>query len=152
MPRRYAYLFAVADLVEAPSAPVRAQQETVAELQAKADQGGASAQFNLGLIYLEGQGVPQDGAEAVRWYRLAAEQGHAVSQNNLGLMYVEGQAVSQDHVQAYKWCNLAASSGATGEDREGMIGNRDRVYRLLTPDQRAEAQRLVREWNAAHPR
>ena len=67
-------------------------------------------------------------------------------------MYVEGQAVSQDHVQAYKWFNLAASSGATGEDREGMIGNRDRAYRLLTPDQRAEAQRLVREWNAAHPR
>ena len=78
MTRRYAYLFAVAVLVEAPSAPVRAQQETVAELQAKADQGVASAQFNLGLIYLEGQGVPQDGAEAVRWYRLAAEQGHAV--------------------------------------------------------------------------
>ena len=42
-----------------------------------AEQGDASAQYNLGVTYRTGEGVPQDSAEAVRWYRLAAEQGYA---------------------------------------------------------------------------
>ena len=40
-----------------------------------AEQGNAKAQFNLGLMYNNGQGVPQDYKEAVKWYRLSAEQG-----------------------------------------------------------------------------
>ena len=55
-----------------------------------------SAQFNLGLMYDKGEGVPQDDAEAVRWYRLAAEQGHAEAQANLGWMYDAGRGVPQD--------------------------------------------------------
>jgi len=46
-------------------------------LRARAEQGDAPAQFALGVMYAEGRGVPQDDAEAVRWYGLAAEQGHA---------------------------------------------------------------------------
>ena len=38
--------------------------------------GDADAQNNLGLMYGNGQGVPQDGTEAVRWYRLAADVRH----------------------------------------------------------------------------
>ena len=40
-----------------------------------AEQGHADAQYNLGLMYDYGGGVPEDDAEAVRWYRKAAEQG-----------------------------------------------------------------------------
>ena len=40
-----------------------------------AEQGDATAQFNLGLMYDTGEGIPQNDTEAVRWYRLAAEQG-----------------------------------------------------------------------------
>ena len=42
-----------------------------------ADQGNASAQDNLGLMYAKGEGVPQNNAEAVKWFRLAAVQGNA---------------------------------------------------------------------------
>ena len=49
-----------------------------------AEQGNAAAQTNLGVMYDNGQGVPQDYAAAVRWYRLAAEQGYAAAQSNLG--------------------------------------------------------------------
>ena len=52
-----------------------------------AEQGDADAQFNLGVAYATGRGVPQDDAETVRWYRLAAEQGNASAQANLGFMY-----------------------------------------------------------------
>ena len=45
--------------------------------------GGAGvcrSAVQLGVMYSDGQGVPQNDAEAVRWYRLAAEQGHAEAQ------------------------------------------------------------------------
>ena len=51
-----------------------------------AERGVSTAQFNLGVIYDNGEGVPQDYAEAVKWYRKAAEQGDAAAQSNLGFM------------------------------------------------------------------
>ena len=42
------------------------------------------------------EGVPEDDAEAVRWFRLAAEQGGATAQYNLGLMYGDGEGVLED--------------------------------------------------------
>ena len=66
-------------------------------------------------------------------------------------MYENGRGVPQDDVQAYMWYNLAASR-STGEDRDGAVANRDLAAEELTADQRAEAQRLAREWDDAHPR
>ena len=40
-----------------------------------AEQGVTMAQYNLGVMYDKGQGVPQDDAEAAKWYQKAAEQG-----------------------------------------------------------------------------
>lgn len=113
-----------------------------------AEQGNAIAQSNLGFIYDSGQGVPQDHAEAAKWYRLAAEQGNPRAQSNLGSMYANGQGVLQDYVQAYMWADLAASKfpASATEDREEAAHNRDLVARLMTPQQLAEAQRLVRKW------
>ena len=53
----------------------------------------AQAQYNLGVMYDEGRGVRQDGAEAVRWFRQAAEQGLAEAQHILGAMYANGRGV-----------------------------------------------------------
>jgi uncharacterized protein len=76
-----------------------------------AEQGFASAHYNLGLMYANGQGVAQDYAEAVKWYRKAAEQGFAVAQSKLGLMYYNGQGVEQDYAKAVKWFRKAAEQG-----------------------------------------
>ena len=73
-----------------------------------AEQGNATAQYNLGVMYYNGQGVPQDYKEAVRLYRLAAEQGLARAQSNLGVMYRKGRGVPQDYKEADKWWRLAA--------------------------------------------
>jgi len=61
-----------------------------------AEQGHAKAQYFLGFLYAEGEGVPQDKAEAARWYRKAAEQGYAEAQFNLGVMYENGEGVPED--------------------------------------------------------
>ena len=55
-----------------------------------AEQGVADAQYNLGVMYGNGKGVPKDYETAVKWYRLAAKQGNASAQFNLGVMYGKG--------------------------------------------------------------
>ena len=62
-------------------------------------------------MYEAGQGVPQDDAEAVAWYRQAAEQGHTEAQFNLGFMYATGRGVSRDLVEAAAWWFKAATQG-----------------------------------------
>ena len=61
------------------------------------------------------------------------------------------RGVPQDYVQPHMWYNLAASR-LTGEDRESAVEGRDVAAGQMTPDDRSEAQRLAREWDAAHPR
>lgn len=48
---------------------------TLKQLRAFAQQGDARAQFNLGAMYRNGQGVPQDDALAAAWTRKATDQG-----------------------------------------------------------------------------
>ncbi|HAC06405.1 MAG TPA: hypothetical protein DCF71_11160, partial [Gemmatimonadetes bacterium] len=81
------------------------------DLRRCAEQGDARAQTNLGRMYANGRGVPEDKAEAVRWYRLGAEQGYAIAQTTLGLMYSLGDGVPQDYVEAARWLRLAAEQG-----------------------------------------
>jgi hypothetical protein len=76
-----------------------------------AEQGDASAQYNLGIMCDHGRGVPQDYAQAAFWYRKAAEQGYAPAQSNLGAAYFEGQGVLQDYAQAAAWFHKAAAQG-----------------------------------------
>jgi TPR repeat protein len=111
-----------------------------------AEQGNDDAQFSLGVMYDQGQGVPLDYAEAALWYRKAAEQGHARSQSNLGALYSAGQGVPRDYVQAHMWFNLAASREDERHVRDSIVKNRDRVAKLMTLAQIAEAQRLAQDW------
>ena len=76
-----------------------------------AEQGDAGAQLNLGFMYDNGYGVPQDYKEAVKWYRRAAEQGNDRAQYRLGLMYINGQGIQQDYKEAMKWFRKAAEQG-----------------------------------------
>ncbi len=120
--------------------------KAIRELRLLAEQGDADAQFNLGGMYAEGRGVPQDYARAVKWSRKAAEQGVAEAQFNLGKMYYIGQGVPQDYVQAHRWFNLAASRFPPGKHRDQAVKNRDIVAEKMTPAQVSEAQKLAREW------
>jgi len=80
-------------------------------LRKAAERGDADAQRELGMLYLDGLGVPQDYAEAVKWFRMAAEQGHAEGQYHLGVCCRWGQGVPQDHAEAVKWMTKAAEQG-----------------------------------------
>ncbi len=112
----------------------------------KGKMSSGAAQFSLGVMYDNGQGVPQDYAQAVKWYRKSAGQGYAKAQNNLGVMYYNGQGVPQDYVQAHMWSNLAASRLSPGGDRDRAAKNRGIVAKKMSPAQISEAQKLAREW------
>ena len=92
-------------------APVQAQTPEIDALRVRAEAGDAEALYNLGLMYAIGRGVPQDDAEAARWYRLAADQGYASAQHHLGTMYDTGTTVPQDYAEAVRWYRLAADQG-----------------------------------------
>ena len=97
-------------------------------------------------MYNYGQGVPQDYAEAAKWYRKAAEQGRANAQNNLGVMYERGQGVPLDYAQAHMWFDLAASKFPPGAKRDRAVKNHDKIAKIMTPAQISEAHKLAREW------
>ena len=104
-----------------------------------AEQGDAEAQFNLGVMYANGDGVPKDEAEAVRWYRLAADQGLAGAQGDLGIMYANGRGVLKDSVLAHMWFNIA---GANGNASARKL--RDSLERDMTHAEVSRATELAR--------
>ena len=66
--------------------------------------------------------MPQDYAEAVKWYRRVADRGNADAQNTLGIMYNEGRGVSQDHAEAAKWFRRAADRNyADAQNNLGVL-------------------------------
>jgi TPR repeat protein len=86
-------------------------QEAVRWLRKATDQGNIYAQYNLGLMYEDGDGVTKDYVEAAKWYRKAAEQGAVAAQDSLGRCYYKGQGVPQDYIEAVKWYRKAAEQG-----------------------------------------
>ncbi len=73
-----------------------------------ADAGDTAALFNVGVLYEHGRGVPQDLAEAARWYGRAADLGDVYAQTKLGALYAEGKGVDRDLEQAAQWYERAA--------------------------------------------
>src|SRR5207245_11134921 len=81
---------------------------SLSRVRKAAEQGEAKAQFDLAGMYYKGRGLPQDYAEAARWYRKAADQGYAKAQRNLGDMYHDGKGVPLAYPEAFRWCQTAA--------------------------------------------
>jgi TPR repeat protein len=107
------------------------------EAMAAAKQGEAHAQYNLGIMYANGDGVPENDSEAVKWYRKAAGQGYANAQSNLGLMYALGDGVPENDAEAVKWYRKAADQGLAESqtslgfmyaEGEGVPENNIRAY------------------------
>ncbi len=118
----------------------------VAVVRPLAEKGYAFAQFNMGVLYDRGQGVPQDNALAMQWYQKAAAQGLPQAQVNLAIMYEEGQGVPVDPVRAYFWYALADSQG----DSQAPQAMQD-IAKKMTPAQITDAERQVKEYKAFHP-
>ncbi|NDA68758.1 MAG: sel1 repeat family protein, partial [Verrucomicrobia bacterium] len=76
----------------------------------------------LGTLYDQGEGVPADLREAVKWYELAAAQGLPDAQYNLAICYSKGEGVAKKDLKiACEWFRRAALQGdAQSQSRLGL--------------------------------
>ncbi len=133
-------------LKEAQAAYHQKDYATAAKgFQILADRGNARAQFFLGEMYLNGNGVKQDYAQALKLARAAAEQGSAEAQYTLGGMYERALGVPQDNVQALVWYSLSASSGD-----EQALRKKAALETSMAAGQIEQARREQTEWIKAH--
>ncbi|OJT95969.1 MAG: hypothetical protein BGN82_11605 [Alphaproteobacteria bacterium 65-7] len=85
-------------------------------------QGNPTAQNNLGIMYLDGKGVPRNMNEAVRWMSNSAAAGSSLGQNNLGGMYRDGKGVPRDYGTAFRWFSASAAQGnSAGQYNLGLM-------------------------------
>ena len=94
--------------VETPTTTRGVDEAMVAALHKSAEQGNTTAQNRLGLLYNQGQGVPQNPLFAKQWFEKAAEQGDAGAQVNLGTLYLLGQGAFDSDQMALFWFRRAA--------------------------------------------
>lgn len=76
-----------------------------------AEKNFAPALWHVGRCYRRGEGVAQDKAEAVEWFRKAAGQGLDLAFWSLGECYAGGEGVPQDNAEAMLWFLKAAEEG-----------------------------------------
>lgn len=172
---------AVAFVHHRNASPVSARQALVNQ----ATQGSADAQYKLGVLYVNGEGVPQNDMEAAQWFRKAAEQGHVDAQNLVAMMYSSGLGVQRDLTEAARWYREAAEQGDAASQAAiaamyyvGLGVPQSKVFSYqwavisltnpsraleyqsdlqaalaeltaeLTPTEIAEAEKLVKQWEA----
>ena len=111
------------------------------EFRPLAEQGDASAQVNLGTLYVNGEGVSKDYQQALHWFRLAANKGNAMALTKLGLMSERGNGMPQDVILAHTWYILGAANG----DKLGAE-LRDALAKRMTSAQIFQAQQRALEW------
>jgi TPR repeat protein len=107
-----------------------------------AERGDVNAQYNLGVMYDLGHGVPANKAEAALWYRRAAEKGMGPAMLNLGAIIVQYARSPADLVPAYTWFRIAATRDA------GVRVNAERNMGLLM--QHMSYNQITRAEAAAH--
>ena len=125
---------------EIPETTVPTEASILADTKSLAETGDAEAQFQLGNLYAEGRIVPNDFAEATKWFRKSADQGLAKSQYTLGVIHSGGLGVPVDFAEGFVWYCLAAKSGLEDatEDCKSLAGE-------LQPDELAIANKRIDE-------
>lgn len=91
---------------------------------AMAKKGDSNAQFALGVMYYQGNGIMADMGQAQKWIRKSAEKNHRQGQYNLGIMLANGQGSSADLVEAYAWLKISADNGySAASDSVKQLGD-----------------------------
>jgi hypothetical protein len=119
--------------------------KSLPELRNLAVHGDADAQWQMGVRYHNGEGVPRDDVQAMQWFLRAAEQGHVTAQATLGAYYWAGRGVPQDLSKAYFWSALALAQGdANSKSRlEGLASQ-------MTQPQVSAARQQAEIWIHSH--
>lgn len=86
-------------------------QEALKQFGKSAKEGNTDAQYQIGLMFLDGLGVNKNPRDAAYWFRKAAQNGHMASQFEIGYCFATGTGVQQDSRMAAEWYWRAAEQG-----------------------------------------
>ena len=111
-----------------------------------AAQGDVDAEYNLGVLYDEGRGVPHNPAVAEQLFRKAAGRGMAPAMNNLGVLYIGRAKRPADLVPAYKWFAVVASHARDPDMRASAIKNMRVISPLMSARLIGLAEAQARAW------
>jgi Sel1 repeat-containing protein len=110
-----------------------------------ANKNDRTAQAELGVLYLAGQGVPHDDAMAATWLAKAAEQGSQLAQAKLASLYEHGRGVPLDLNRAYIWRLLSL-----GDSNSQPTHELQDLAALMSPEDVTAAPREASQWRQAH--
>ncbi len=119
--------------------------KSLADLRKLAERGDPEAQWQMGVRYYDGDGVPHDDAQAMKWFELAAEQGHINAQSRLGAYYWAGRGVPVDLFKSYFWSTIAMHQGD-----EISKGRLEGLSLQMTRAQVAAASQQADDWLRQH--
>jgi TPR repeat protein len=123
-----------------------AQPQSLADLRNRADHGDVEAQWQMAVRYHNGEGVPQDDAQAMLWFQLAAEQGNVDAQSHLGAYYWAGRGVPVDLSKAYMWSEIAVAGGDESS-KSRLEGLAFQMTRAQMSDARQQAEAWINQHN-----
>lgn len=106
----------------------------------------------MGIMYLNGQGVPKDRAKAMELLSKAAEAGRPLAEHYLGVMYFkgDGEDAPPDMIRALMWVELSLLHYQDGPGKDRVKQDRDVIYLQTTRLERSRVNEMVREWLIKH--
>src|SRR6202521_2239496 len=132
------------------SSDQRVQAKSLPELRKLAGQGDAEAQWQMGVRFHNGEGVPHDDAQAMQWFQRAAEQEHVTAQGALGAYYFAARGVPKDLSKAYFWSVIAMARGdEISKGRLELLASQMTRAQVYAARQQAEV--WIRQHDSAKP-
>jgi TPR repeat protein len=116
--------------------------KALALLERAARQGESSAAFRLGMLFDDGEGVPQDRPRALAYFRAAAAGGAVEAMHNIGAAYASARGVKRDYTEALAWLLLAKKRGSESSAEAAV---RDRIGKLRHPEWIPAAEKRAAE-------
>ena len=111
----------------------------------------ADAQYYLGRMYLEGQGVAKEPKLAEKWLYHAATRGQYEAQVKYGSLLIEGKVLSRDVSSGLMWLMVAVDGAPEGEAKDGVRGIYTAALGQATEDERATAEVRYEQWKRSKP-
>lgn len=129
-----------------PNSPIEASPDRARRMfyHAASYFGDPEAQYQLAMLYVDGNGVDRDAKRAVPWLVLAANKGHYKSQAVLGRILFHGEHGARQPASGLMW--LTVASDGPGGAVPWIAELRDRAFKQATDRQRATALVLIERW------
>jgi TPR repeat protein len=109
-----------------------------------AEKGDVNAQYNMGVMYDLGHGVPMNKAEAAAWYRKAANKGYGTAMVNLSNLIAEHARGSGELIPAYMW--LVVASNRDPISRKDALHNMGILSGHMSRADVRQAEEFARGW------